>query len=159
MFLHDLFDWTNAGVGAAGLALTAGAFWQATGAKKAAQEARDAVWKREAASSLAEIERIAAEFAVWVELERPKEAAVRGRDLAARIPRDRARFERFLNGDSDKLRLLESVYADLAVQVFSTAFLEDKGKLQAAIEDVNAANRELNEVYGRLLGRLDEEES
>lgn len=159
MIAHDWFDWTNSGVGVAGLALTVGAIWQATGAKKAARAAREAIWKREASSSMAEIERIAKEFAIWVELERPREAAVRGRDLAARIPRDRARFERFLGVDSDKLKLLESVYADLAVQVVSAAFMEDKGKMQAAIEDVNAANRELNEVYGRLLGRLDEEES
>jgi len=43
MILHDLFDWTNSGVGAVGLALTAGAIWQATGAKKAASAVRDAV--------------------------------------------------------------------------------------------------------------------
>jgi hypothetical protein len=36
MILHDLFDWSSSGIGAAGLMLTAGALWQATGAKKAA---------------------------------------------------------------------------------------------------------------------------
>ena len=43
MILHDMFDWTNSGVGAAGLVLTVGAIWQATGAKKAAEDAREAV--------------------------------------------------------------------------------------------------------------------
>jgi len=38
-----MFDWTNSGVGLAGLALTVGAIVQATSAKKAATEARDAV--------------------------------------------------------------------------------------------------------------------
>jgi hypothetical protein len=40
MILHDLFDWSNSGVGLAGLALTVGALWQATGAKRAVTEAR-----------------------------------------------------------------------------------------------------------------------
>ena len=40
MILHDLFDWSNAGVGGVGLLLTIAAIVQATGAKRAAREAR-----------------------------------------------------------------------------------------------------------------------
>jgi hypothetical protein len=34
MILRDWFDWTNSGIGVAGLALTVGAVFQATGGKE-----------------------------------------------------------------------------------------------------------------------------
>ncbi len=157
MILHDWFDWSNAGVGAAGVVLTIGAVWQATGAKKAATEAREAIWRREASDSFSEVERIAGELALLLQLERPNEGAVRARDLVARIPRDRARFDRFLAADSDRLKALESVFQQLAVKLSSARFLEEKGEVQVALQAVFEANRELNLVYGRLLARLDEE--
>ncbi len=157
MILHDWFDWSNSGVGLAGLALTVGAIWQATGAKKAAEEAREAIWQREASESFSELERAAGELALLLQLERPNEAAVRARDLVARIPRDRTRFERFLAKDSDKLKAIEAIFQQLAVRLSSTKFLEEKDEAQIAIDTVFEANRELNAVYGRLLARLDEE--
>jgi hypothetical protein len=48
---RDWFDWTNATVGIVGLGLTVAAIFQATGAKKAAEAAREAIWKREATDS------------------------------------------------------------------------------------------------------------
>jgi hypothetical protein len=157
MILHDLFDWSNSGVGVAGLALTVLAVWQATGAKQAAEEAREAIWQREASDSFSELEGTAGELALLLQLERPNEAAVRARDLVARIPRDRARFDRFLAADSDKLKAIELVFQQLAVRLSSTRFLEEKDEAQKATDAVFEANRELNAIYGRLLARLDEE--
>jgi len=156
---RDWFDWTNAGIGTAGLALTFATLFFAKGAKTAATEAREAIWKREASDSFSELRALAEELVPLLQFERPNEAAVRARDLVARLPRDRARFERFLAADSDKLKLLESRFQQLAVQFSSAQFLEEKDLVQAAIQTVFEAVSELNEIYGRLLARLDEEDS
>jgi len=100
---------------------------------------------------------LAGELAQLLQFERPIDAAVRARDLVTRIPRDRARFERFLAEDSDKLKALESGFQRLAVQLSSSKFLEEKEQVEAAINTAFKANRELNAIYGRLLARLDKE--
>jgi 23S rRNA G2069 N7-methylase RlmK/C1962 C5-methylase RlmI len=76
----------------------------------------------------------------------------------AQSPRDRARFVRFLDADSDKLKGVEVVFKKLAVQLSASGFLEKKDEFQAAVQEVIEANSVLSEVYGRLLARLDEEE-
>jgi hypothetical protein len=157
MLLHDWFDWTNAGIGTAGLALTVATLLFAKGAKKAATEAKEAIWKREASDSFSELGGLAGELAQLLQFERPNEAAVRARDLVSRIPRDRARFERFLAVDSDKLKTLESGFQQLAVQLSSSKFLEEEKQVESAIKTVFQANSELNAIYGRLLARLDKE--
>jgi arylsulfatase A-like enzyme len=157
MILHDWFDWSNAGVGTAGLMLTLLAVRQATGAKRAAEDARQAVYGRNAADAFAETVRLAEHCAEYLLLERPNEAAVRARDLVARIPRDRTRFERFIVADSDKLKILESGFQVLATRLSSEDPLEEKEDAQDAIDRVFDAIRELNAIYGRLLARLDEE--
>jgi hypothetical protein len=158
MILHDWFDWSNAGVGMGGLALTVGAIWQATGAKQAAIEAKEAIWQREASDSFSDLERVASQLAVMLQLERPSEAVVLARDLVARIPRDRARFERFLASDSDKLKELEPFFQGLALQLSAPGRLEEKDELQTAVREALAAIGVLSQVHGRLLTRLDEEE-
>lgn len=104
MFLHDWFDWSNAGVGVAGLALTVGALAQATGAKRAARQAREAIGHGNAADSLSEMVRFAEQLATWVQCERRAEAIVQVREIVLRIARDRGEFDRFLASDADKLR-------------------------------------------------------
>jgi hypothetical protein len=156
MVLHDWFDWSNAGVGVVGLAFTLWAVRQATGARQAAIEAREAIWQREASDSFSELKGMAEEFAILLQSERSKEALVRARDLLARIPRDRARFGKFLHGDSDKLKELESVFQKLAIRLSSESPLEDLDEAREAIARVFEAIGELNSIYGRLMARLDE---
>lgn len=159
MLLHDLFDWSNAGVGVAGLALTVGAIWQATGAKSAARAAKAAISKRLASDAFAHIEKIAAELTLLLQLERGIEAAVRARDLVSNIPRDRAQFGQHLGGDSDKLKVLETLFQHLAVRLSSRAFFEDRMQVESTMETVLGANCELSAIYGRLLAHLNEEET
>jgi hypothetical protein len=154
MILHDWFDWSNAGVGVVGLAFTLWAVWQATGAKKAATEAREAVYQRNAADALEEIVKLAEQISESLLLEWPSVAAVRARDLVARIPRDRARFERFLAADSDRLKALESIFQQLAIRLSSSRFLDGKDEPQRTIQEVFDAKRDLNALYGRLLARI-----
>jgi len=71
------------------LVLTVGAIWQATGAKKAATEARQAVYRRNAADAMVEIVRIAEQLNTSVLYERPVEASIQLRELVFRIPNDR----------------------------------------------------------------------
>lgn len=79
--------------------------------------------------------------------------------MLAQIPRDRARFVRFLAADSDNLEVVEVAFQKLALQLSAPGFLEKKDEFQMAVQEVLGANSVLSEVYGRLLARLDEEES
>jgi hypothetical protein len=157
MNAHDWLDWTNASVGGVGLLLTIAAIRQATGAKRAAEEASEAIWQREASDSFSELKGAAEELVLLLQNEQPSAAAVRARDLVARIPQDRARFERFLLADSDKLKALELLFQKLAVRLSSEDPLEEQHETQEAIDRVFDAIRDLNAIYGRLLARLDEE--
>ncbi|HUY94945.1 MAG TPA: hypothetical protein VMU71_06585 [Terracidiphilus sp.] len=159
MILHDLFDWTSSGVGLTGLALTVGALWQATGAKRAATEAREAVYQRNAADALAEMVRLAEDCEQYLLLERPNEAALRARDIVSRIPKERKRFERFLIADSDKLKALEIVFQELVGQLSLVRSLEDKANARSTGDAIGRAKAELSSVHGRLLSRVDEEDS
>lgn len=155
MILHDWFDWTNSGVGVVGLTLTLGALWQASGARRAAIQAREAVFGRNAAEAVAEIARLSERCVLHVQIERPKDAAVYARDLLNRIPRERERFKRFLGSDSDRLRMLEDDFRQLAEMLSSDVNGESRVATDAAV----IASQELNAVCGRLLARIDEEES
>ena len=142
-----------------GLALTILAIVQATGAKRAATEAREAIYQRNAADALAETVRLAEQCVEYLLLERPSEASVRARDLVLRIPRDRARFDRFLTGDSGKLREAESVFQRLVIRLSSFRFFEDNDEARAEFDAVLESSRGLSAVHGRLLARLDKERS
>jgi len=157
MILHDLFDWSNSGVGIIGLALTVGAIWQATGAKKAATEAREAVYRRNAADAMVEIVRIAEQLNISVLYERRVEASIQLRELVFRIPKDREEFAIFLGSDSDKLRSVESSckrWADFLLQ--GEIPLNAAEKKNLFNETLNTV-QELSGIQGRLRRTLDQE--
>lgn len=81
IFLHDWFDWTNAGVGIAGLGLTLWAVAQATGAKKAAKQAEKSILCHNAATDFNTLARMAKELHGYVENEQMAEARLRTTDL------------------------------------------------------------------------------
>jgi hypothetical protein len=81
MILHDLFDWTNAGVGASGLFLTIAAIVQATGAKSAAQRAERSVQRHTAEADFGALTRMAKELYGYVETGMMPEARLRTTDL------------------------------------------------------------------------------
>jgi hypothetical protein len=155
MAYHDPFDWTNAVIGAAGFVLTVGTLFQAIGAKKAAEQARGAVLKREASDSFLELGGLAKSLAELLSLERLTEAAVRARDLVDRIPLDRERFGAHLGADSDKLKEIETVFQNIAIRVSSVRFPEEKGEVDKAVGEVLRVSGELGAINGRLLRSLD----
>jgi hypothetical protein len=154
---RDWFDYTNFAVGTGGLLLTVWAVIAARGAKKAATEAREAIWQRQASDAFFELAAIADRVSELVQLEVSPEAAVRVRDLLARIPKDRARFEGFLGGDSVKLLALESRYQELAGKLAAPGVWEDSEGRRMVTDSALGASRELSEICGRLLKRQDEE--
>jgi hypothetical protein len=159
MVWHDWFEWSNAGVGVVGLAVTAGALWQATGAKRAATEAREAVWQREASAVFSDLATVAGQIVESLLIERLGEAAVRARDLAARISRDRARFEPFLGADSDKLKWIGTHFQQLALRLSSGGRWEAEADFKETVKVVSDSANELNAINGRLMKRLEEKQS
>ena len=141
-----------------GLALTVGAIWQATGAKKAAREAKGAVYRRNAADAMVEIVRIAEQLNTSVLYERGTEASIQLRELAIRIPRDREEFAKFLATDADKLKDVESSckrWVDFLAQGEFPLNAAEKNYLFK--ETLNTV-QELSAIQGRLRGMLDQEE-
>jgi hypothetical protein len=158
MILHDLFDWSNSGVGVVGLGLTLWAVRQATGAKKAAMEAREAIHHRNAADAMVEIVRIAEQLNTSVLYERQAEASIQLRELVFRIPRDREEFANILASDADKLRNVVSNCKRWADSLCQGEFpLSAMAKKELFNETLNTV-QELSAIQGRLRRMIDEEE-
>jgi hypothetical protein len=158
MIAHDSFEWTNAAIGSVGLLLTVVAIVQATGAKRAATDAREAVHHRNAAESFAEIVRLAKQFATWVECERRSEAVVQVREIVLRIARDRGEFGRFLSFDADTLEGVESSCQRLADFLGQGEFpLSATAKADLFRETLKIV-QDLGAVLGRVRARIEEEE-
>lgn len=103
MILHDWFDWSNAGVGVAGLGLTAGAVWQATGAKKAAKEARQAVYRRNALDDVDRLHRLAFSLLTAIETEQYDLASHQARDFISECLNVREHHRARLGSSGGKL--------------------------------------------------------
>jgi hypothetical protein len=103
MMLHDWIDWSNSGVGVAGLALTIGAIWQATGAKKAATEARQAVYQRNAAEDIERLHRIAFSILTAIDTEQYELASHQARDFISECLTVREHHRVRLGADGGKL--------------------------------------------------------
>jgi hypothetical protein len=78
---RDWFDWSNAGVGLVGLALTLWAVGQAKGAKVAAQRAESSIRRHNAAADFGSFARMAKELHGYVENGKMSEARLRTTDL------------------------------------------------------------------------------
>jgi hypothetical protein len=158
MIPHDWFDWSNSGVGVAGLVLTLWAVRQATGAKKAATEARDAVQHQNAADSLAEIVRLSEQFATWVRCERRAEAVVQVREIVLRLARDRGQFDPYLGSDADRLKYVETTCLRLADLLGQEEFPDGPSEKRDLFSDTLMIVTELSAVLGRLRAQGDQEE-
>ena len=85
MIFHDLFDWSNAGVGSVGLLLTIAAIVQATGAKTAAENAGKSVRRHTAKVDFGTLSRLAKELHSYVEDGKLAEARLRTTDLRSEL--------------------------------------------------------------------------
>jgi len=103
MILHDLFDWSNAGVGVVGLVFTLWAVKQATGAKNAARDARQAVYRRNAADDMARISRLASGLLTAIETRQDSLALHISRDFISDCPNIREHHRVWLGSEGCKL--------------------------------------------------------
>jgi hypothetical protein len=152
MALPEWVDWSNTAAGGVGLVLTLITMIQATGAKKAATEARTAIWQREASDLFSNIEKQATDLTQNLMYERWREGFFASRKLMTDISRHRRQFASFLsNEDEQKLAQVESEFQALAGKLSDEVTWKASGKPQEAISAVLNASREINGVYGRLL--------
>jgi hypothetical protein len=103
MILHDLFDWSNAGVGVLGLGFTLWAVVQATGAKTAATEARHAIYRRNASDDVRRLHRIASSLLTSIETEQYDLASHQARDFITDCLNVREHHRTRLGTDGGKL--------------------------------------------------------
>jgi hypothetical protein len=158
VIVHDLFEWSNGGVGTAGLMLTLLAVRQATGAKQAATEAREAVHHRNAADAFAEIVRLAEQFATWVECERRAEAVVQVREIVLRLARDGREFDRFLGSDADKLKDVESNCQRIADMLRQEEFPLSASAKKDLFNDPLTIVQDLSGISGRVRAETEQGE-
>jgi hypothetical protein len=152
MILHDLFDWSNSGVGVTGLALTVGAVWQATGAKRAVREARSAVYRRNAAEDLRTIRDPSFDLLNAIQTERFELALhISGRFISA-CSDVRERHRTFLGGDGGKL--------ELAVDLVATASerMQPGANRMDMVADAQRVVRLMSSVKGVLDRSVEEEQ-
>jgi hypothetical protein len=105
MILRDWLDWSNSAVGVAGLALTLWAVRQATGAKQAAQDARRAVYRRNASDDVRRLERLAFSLLTAIETEQHDLASHQARDFISECLNVREHPRARLGRDGGKLDL------------------------------------------------------
>jgi hypothetical protein len=104
MILHDLFDWSNAGVGVTGLGLTLWAVAQATGAKTAAERAENSIRRHNAEVDFASLARMAKELHGYIENGKTPEARLRTTDLRSDLALAIRVHEVFLGAQFSQLK-------------------------------------------------------
>ncbi|HZB89786.1 MAG TPA: hypothetical protein VE291_14095 [Terracidiphilus sp.] len=151
MIVRDWFDWSNAGVGLAGLALTVGAIWQATGAKSAAQEARRAVYQRNSAEDINRVLGLALDFSTALQMERDELALHIAPRFISICSSARERYRGFLGVEGGKLEMASELVATASRRIQPGA---DKNSL---IADAQRVVRLVSSVTGVLNRDIDEE--
>jgi hypothetical protein len=109
---RDWFDWSNAGVGVAGLGLTLWAVAQATGAKRAARRAEQSVIRHNAEVDFGSLARMAKELHGYVEGGMMQEARLRTTDLRSELALAIRLHAAFLG---DRLNLMKEKQLDLTL--------------------------------------------
>jgi|GEM_PF-5759499 hypothetical protein len=107
-----------------GLLLTVWAVVEASGARKAAQQAREAVRLGSAADEFRQLDRLASEFLGYVENSQTEAAALRARDLVTGILAAKERWRRFLTNE----RVAKLEEASIQVGVISRSLLARKNR-------------------------------
>jgi hypothetical protein len=148
---RDWFDWSNASVGIVGLAFTLGAVRQASGAKKAAQDARQAVYRRNASDDLRGICELAATFLTAIETKQKGLALHIARDFLAACSIAREHHRGFLGADGGKLEAA----ADLIASV--SRGIQDGYQVADYIANAQKVVRDLNALAGTLNRKIEEQ--
>lgn len=152
MVAHDWFDWTNSGIGVAGLALTVGAIRQATGAKRAAIEARDKISRRDASDEIVRIERLTWRLQDALQSGQNELFSHIAHEFITECSRTRERYRRILGvGAGNKL--------DSAISTvrWTAKALHQGARPGDFLDDLGTVAGDLSSVIGWLGRRMDEE--
>jgi hypothetical protein len=150
---RDWFDWTNATVGAIGLVLTVLAIIQATGAKKAATGAKDAVWKRTASAAFQELARLGVQLDFYTSAQRFGEASALSRILRPAFTEARNNFKSEL--DKVQQGRLDEINQDLDRL---TEWLSDSATFDAHLQGAKAAAANSSAALSGIAGHLQQRE-
>jgi hypothetical protein len=154
-----MFNWIAGIASIAGLAISIWTLIVATGAKKAAGEAREAVRKGNAAEEFKDLSRVADEFLNHIESDQVPAAVLRARDLMSAISLASRRWGRFLSADSRNK--FEDAYGQISVisRSLSTngppATPQQKDKL---LKICHGVVRTMSNETGTLFSELEEPE-
>jgi hypothetical protein len=150
--LHDWFDWSNAGVGVAGLGLTVLAVWQATGAKQAAQDARQAVYRRNASDDVRRLERLASSILTAIESEQYDLASHQARDFISECSNIREHHRSRLGTDGGRL----DIAFDLMCAI--SRGIQVGARRSGLIESAQKIVGNMSNLTGALSRNIEEEE-
>lgn len=150
---RDWFDWTNASVGLVGLALTIVAIVQATGAKKAATGAKEAVWKRTASAAFQELARLGVQLDLYTSAQRLGEASALSKILRPSFTEARSNFRlelakvspTSLDEINEKLEMLSE-------------WLSDSRIFDLHLQDAKAAAADSSAALSGIAGQLQQRE-
>jgi len=148
---RDWFDWSNASVGLAGVILTVGAIWQATGAKSAARDARQAVYRRNASEDVKRLERLASDLLLAIETERDDFASYQARDFISECRNVREHHRALLGSDGGKL---DAAFAH--VREISRGIQEGKSRSRL-IESAQTVSADMSSLVGILTRAIEGE--
>jgi hypothetical protein len=152
MVVHDLFEWSNAGVGVAGLAFTLWAVAQATRAKQAAQDARRAVYRRNASDDVKRLERLATNLLTAIETEQYGLASHQARDFISDCLDVREQHRPQLGRDGGKLEM-----AFVLVRAISSGMQRSEADRASLIESAQRVVGDMSSLSGILSRSIDEE--
>jgi hypothetical protein len=150
---RDWFDWTNFTIGLLGLALTLWAVRQATGAKKAATGARDAVWKRTASATFQDLARLGSQLDLYTSAQRFGEASALFKILRPSFTEARKNFELELEKDSQPtLDEINNRLEELS------GWLSNSDTIDANLQVAKAAAESINTALSGIAGQLQQKE-
>ena len=151
MSIPEWFDWTAGGASIAGLGYAWWASHQATGAKNAAQDARQAVYRRNASDDLTEICELAATFLTAIETKQKGLALHIARDFLAACSSAREHHRRFLGADGGKLEAAADVIASVSRGI------QDGYQVADYIANAQKVVRDLNGLAGTMNRKIEEQ--
>jgi hypothetical protein len=150
---RDWFDWTNCSVGGVGLLLTITAIWQAHGAKDAAQDARQAVYRRNASEDVNRLKRLSLSLLTAIEIDHFDLAVHIARDFIAECPKVREHHRVWLGSEGGKLEVASSHVRAISVGV------QNRKPKSGLIEIAQRVVVDMSALAGMLNREIEEKET
>jgi hypothetical protein len=150
---RDSYDWLNLLLAVVGFGLTIVAIFQATGAKRAATGAREAVWRRTASAEFQRLANLGAQLDFYAKYEKRVETAAINSILRPAYSEARRNFESELATASKKD--LDEI--ELSLNNFSN-WLTTEEAFEAHLQDIKTSAAASTAALSGLAGQLQQRE-